>query len=303
MLTSTPATAVDDQTTADEIASIVAKAAPNSKRLAPTASVDRTGAKFGTMATDVDVALDPQQPLSIMRDDISVHVSLPEGLDVENGVVARDGTVVFKEGGDDAHAVVQALDDGSVRLYTVLDSPNAPSTYTYDFGENVELVLLDDGSVEVTENLSDGVTAVLGTIDAPWAVDADGTDVATHYTVEGSGLTQHVEHSQADSYPITADPSYSFGWKVYVKYSKTETRNIAGWTPYGTIVSGVCPFIPGFGKVAASSCVAAFSAVATSIDNTFNSAKSQGRCVEFSYPYYPSLVTIAVQTRWKVVSC
>ncbi|MDE0573624.1 hypothetical protein ON058_09385, partial [Demequina sp. B12] len=114
---------------------------------------------------------------------------------------------------------------------------------------------------------------------------------------------QHVEHSASSAYPITADPKVSFGWAVYLKYSKSETSRIAGYTPYGTLVSGVCPFIPGFGQVAGAVCIAAIGAFATSIDRTFNSAKSRGRCVQISHPYYPTAVTLAAQLRWKEVSC
>ncbi|WP_203653071.1 hypothetical protein [Demequina activiva] len=268
-----------------------------------TTAIPVTDAEYDLGDVEVSVPLDADKPLLIEAGGTGTEISLPAELRVRDGVLADDGTVVFEEAGDGAHAAVQALDDGSVRLQTVLDSPDAPSTYTYDFGQGVELVLLENGSVEVTEPLGDGIVAVTGTIDAPWAIDADGASVPTSYTVDGSRLVQHVEHGPQHTYPITADPSYSYGWKVYTKYSRSETRNIAGWTSYGTIVSGVCPFIPRFGQVTAAACIAAFSAVATSIDNTFNSAKSQGRCVEISYPYYPTLVTIAAQARWKVVSC
>lgn len=229
-LTATPASAVDDQAEANDIAAVVAEAAPSADRVAIPDSTARHGVAFNLGESTVSIPTDANDGVRIESPGTTISISLPSELSVKNGVLASDGTMVYSESGDDAHAAVQALDDGSVRLQTILESPDAPSTYTYDFGGEVDLVLLEDGSVEVIETIADGVVATLGLIDTPWAVDARGADVPTHYTVDGSTLTQHVEHSAKHSYPITADPSYGqgrHGWLpvYYVHFSKSETRS------------------------------------------------------------------------------
>ena len=96
-----------------------------------------------------------------------------------------------------------AKTDGSLQLATVIENPEAPSNYDYQF-------TLPKGSkiVEVGAGLAlmDG-PKFLGAIAAPWAKDANGRDVPTHYEVTGTTITQVVDHlSQRFTYPIVADP-------------------------------------------------------------------------------------------------
>ncbi len=226
-VTAVPASAVDDTQPADNIAAVIADAAPTLETVATPDTVTTSEVTF-TGLNDVTVPIDADEPVTIESADSSVEIALPTEIDVSDGVVADDGTVVFEDNGNDAHAAVQALDDGSVRLQTVLESPDAPSTYTYTFSDGAELVLLDDGSVEVTETIADGVVAVIGLIEAPWAIDASGTNISTHYTVDGNALTQHVEHSREHAYPITADPkTSSTWWNRTVYFNKSETIKVA----------------------------------------------------------------------------
>lgn len=55
---------------------------------------------------------------------------------------------------------------------------------------------------------SEIVTAVgtVATIGAPWAVDADGTPLATNYVIDGETLVQVVHTDASTTYPVTADP-------------------------------------------------------------------------------------------------
>lgn len=47
----------------------------------------------------------------------------------------------------------------------------------------------------------------IATIDTPWAVDANGNQVPTHYDINGSTLTQVIEPDSNTAFPVTADPS------------------------------------------------------------------------------------------------
>lgn len=53
----------------------------------------------------------------------------------------------------------------------------------------------------------------IATIVAPWAVDAQGFALSTHYKVDGSTVTQVVETNEATTFPVTADPSWVW-WTV-----------------------------------------------------------------------------------------
>jgi hypothetical protein len=55
---------------------------------------------------------------------------------------------------------------------------------------------------------------MIATTKAPWATDAAGRSVPTHYELDGDVLVQVVEHQSGEfSYPIIADPSV---WQVTV---------------------------------------------------------------------------------------
>lgn len=237
------AAAVDDTQQADTIASVIADAAPTEEKVVAPDAVTTSSVSFAGH-NEVTVPIDAHAPVTIESADSKVDIALPSEINVSDGVVADDGTVVFEDNGNHAHAAVQALDDGSVRLQTVLDSPHAPSTYTYAFGGDTQLILLDDGTVEVTETITDGVSATIGLVDAPWAIDATGTTVPTHYTVDGNTLTQHVDHSDDYAYPITADPSYSVGIGFYIHWTRAETATLAGYGVAGmTAATAACAWM------------------------------------------------------------
>lgn len=169
----------------------------------------------------------------------SVSVDLPVELDSTDGEVAANGTVVFADAGDDTHAAIQGLADGSIRIQTVLESDASPNTFTYRFDDGVTQVLRADGGADLLVEV-DAIVFTVGAIEPPWAADADGHDVATSYTVSGNDLIQHVDHGPGSAYPITADPTFSLGWWAYLHFNRAETATIAaaGWSP--ATLGGVC---------------------------------------------------------------
>lgn len=62
-------------------------------------------------------------------------------------------------------------------------------------------VMQEDGSLR----FFDGSGREVGGIAAPWALDAKGEKVDTHYTLDGDTLVQTVDHREA-AYPVVADP-------------------------------------------------------------------------------------------------
>lgn len=252
-----------------------------------------------TSGLEVTVPSDPQDGITFEPESGEAFtVGLPFADDAE--LVDGDQSAVY-DNGNGSSTVPLVKEDGVIQIITTIADESAPVAYVYplDLPEGGELSLLDDGGALVLDSLG----AAVATIDAPWATDADGSAVPTYYAAVGDSLVQIVAHGPGDAYPIVADPRISFGWAVYYNYSKSETQTYAKYTPYGTISAGVCPFLQLGTPVAVAVCVAALEGVATSIDQTFNSAAAQGRCVQISLPYYPSPATAAIQMRWKVVSC
>ena len=48
----------------------------------------------------------------------------------------------------------------------------------------------------------------VGTFQTPWAKDASGALVPTHYIVQGSTLIQQVDVTSATTFPVVADPMF-----------------------------------------------------------------------------------------------
>lgn len=108
-----------------------------------------------------------------------------------------------------------AKTDGSLQVTTVIESPEAPTNYEYQFTlpRGTKILSVGDG-LALMDDLK-----FLGAIAAPWARDANGRVVPTHFEVVGTSVTQVVDHlSQRFAYPIVADPWFGmnlFG-SVYI---------------------------------------------------------------------------------------
>ena len=121
--------------------------------------------------------------------------------------------------GQTVPTAVEILSDNSnVKLFTretedrslfaallVIDNQDAPTEYRFEDavpdGSTAEL--RPDGSVQFFD--ADGYES--GGIAAPWALDANGEEVPTRYSLDGTTLIQSVDH-QGAAYPVAADPAW-----------------------------------------------------------------------------------------------
>lgn len=113
----------------------------------------------------------------------------------------------------------------------------APQSFTYALPDSILPVLNDDGSVVLfsAPETDDAVASVAGVVDAPWAKDASGAPVATHFEVDNGDLVQIVEHAQATlAYPVVADPKITagitgtpYGPGAYINLTGAEMKAIA----------------------------------------------------------------------------
>jgi hypothetical protein len=151
--------------------------------------------------------------------------------------IAEDGTAVFSSDQDYSVAPLPHA-DGSVQIVTVLEDAAAPVRYNYDFSSNtdVSLQIGENGAVVVLDDKAEW----LGAFAVPWAFDAEGTAVPTHFEVEGSTLVQVVDHQSGDYvYPISADPyggQNLWGWHSVDYYSGDQRVNLR-LSAYGKTVA------------------------------------------------------------------
>jgi hypothetical protein len=98
-----------------------------------------------------------------------------------------------------------------------------------------------------------------------------------------------------------ADPSVSIGWKIYVKYNKTEVRNITSGLSgeildrfkYTALLCGNIPNV-----IAAGGCATYIYEVYDSVASTFQSASVADQCLEMQY-----LIPNGYLVGWKGYNC
>jgi hypothetical protein len=133
-------------------------------------------------------------------------------------------------------------------LINILDS-DAPSTYRFKF-ENV--IGMSESTNDETKSyrLYSEDFETVAWLQAPWAFDANGSQIETSFVFRDGFLIQHVNFSEANPvFPITADP---YLWVdlidtvTVITYSKTKDLKIAvtpwlGLQYVPTAVSGPIP--------------------------------------------------------------
>lgn len=193
------------ETTANEIARTVNAVAPRtgtSKRIAANSASGEISAKSKTLNITIPSTTSDPVILSRTTDGHTQRVGLPSSTNKPKAVVAPDKTVTYASVLPSTDIAIQAFND-SVRIETILRDGKAPTEYTYpvDVPAGGNVTIAPDGGVVIED--ANGLPHA-GFI-APWAKDATGRDVATHYEIRGLNVVQVVEHAGA-TYPVVADP-------------------------------------------------------------------------------------------------
>jgi hypothetical protein len=199
-------------------------------------------------------------------------LSVAGGLSVQVGlgttatttaVQATDGSVVYDQSGS-VDRTVQATTDG-FRIHTVIGSASAPTEYVHPvvLPAGARLVLEDqlppdpdnpgpqDPGLVSGAYILDSANNLIGGFGSPWAKDANGALVATHFEIRGSDLVQVVNHNVSGvTYPVVADPYLGramikgFQWSYHSGYGWTLMVTPTGWSRFlaGAYLAGVYGF-------------------------------------------------------------
>ena len=275
-LLANPAHAEDATDPAAVEAAATANIAAGQSGISQEVTAEGTSADLGNGA--VEVSTDPSDGLT---------VTAPTGTDISLGVPGEtdDGTVVgsnvvYPDVATDAAVVARATPEGAQALI-VIDGNSAPERYTFPIevnGQDTVLRESDDGGIEV---ISPDSTDPVATVAPPWATDAHGAPVSTHYEIEGSSIIQVVDHHGA-AYPVTADPKYSWGYVTGTAYyNRKETRSLKTRSYAYVVAAGLCA---AFGGATAGAACAVGAAVAAQWNYVASNAYGDGKCVKIKMP-------------------
>ena len=193
---------------------------------------------------EITVPTDPADGITIESERGALTVELPFAAEASEATSGGPGVVLY-DNQNGSTTVPIANDDGSVQVNTVISSPDAPTAYTYSFDLPSSTVVERVGGAILF--MADG--ELVGGLAPAWAKDAAGRDVPTRYVIDGSTVTQIVDHNDNYAYPVFADPwigQWLFKSFQVNRKGKYKNKNIYsgvlsnwGWAVYtGTAQGG-----------------------------------------------------------------
>lgn len=164
---------------------------------------------------DIEIA-SASSPTNLIINDI-------DGLDTSGGMAVAESST-----NDSVGYAIDSSNDESIVVHSVLMDNTAPEEYSYTFPD-LDMIILDETTGQAVFFVFDGTEyQPVGGVDTPWAVDANGRRVPTHFEVDGNTLIQHVDHhSEEFTYPVTADPKWWDNVKAWFRNTSQAVTNKA----------------------------------------------------------------------------
>lgn len=268
-----------------DAAGAIAQAAPES--LTGVVSVEASAFSSGEATVDLGsaTAVLPDSSAGVIsiqgaEPGYTFELSLPFA--DENAAPQVSAGLAIYDNGNGTATVPVTKDDGSVQVTTVIGNPSAPHEFTYDLSvpDGGRITETSEGGVAVLDSEENAVVFI-----APaWAKDAGGVDVATHYEIHGSSITQVVNPSASALYPIVADPQVlTFAWGQGIKFNRSETKSIANGSTGAEGAAVLCGFIPVPGLNVA--CGLAGAAVIGLKLGPIRTAAANNKCSQINIPW------------------
>jgi len=228
-------------------------------------------------APNADMSVDSASGTATLNGDSLVTVSTPSD---GPGTPAGRTTVLEGVGGNNMVSV-QPIADG-LRAAIDIDSAAAPEAYRFQIGGDVATLGLNaDGSVSMFDARGDQIALVA----APWAIDASGRPVPTHYAIEGTTLIQVVRHREGDyTYGIVADPTIvNHWWGFDVNLDRRDMSYLGSATAAGAAayVAARVPYAPAKAVIAG---------VGYLLVQLAKAASRAGVCLSLHYTWFGNVV-------------
>ncbi|MHA7268864.1 hypothetical protein [Arthrobacter sp. HLT1-20] len=115
-------------------------------------------------------------------------------------VMNADGSVAVVADTTIMEPVGDSFDTTAAQVEKILGDLSDPEDISKEKWAQIE-------ALPVVETQTTTTRQQIALIETPWAVDADGQALETHFELTGNGLSQVIETSEQTAFPVTADPS------------------------------------------------------------------------------------------------
>lgn len=207
----------------------------------PTGHMEKTkdgGLRVKRNGVEVSLPGNSSKPATLDSAKSRIQVTLPASTRASKAVNQRKEFPTFNNG-DGSLTTTVPKNDGSLQIVTTIESATAPTEYTYTLGLKPGSVLheLNGGTIAI---LTPDGDEFLGGIAAPWAKDANSKAIPTRYVIDGTKLTQIIDH-RADgiAYPVVADPWFGIDlyYSPYVSFVSQGYKINVTPTNWGTNIN------------------------------------------------------------------
>jgi hypothetical protein len=217
----------------------------------------------------VVIPVQPELGISVGTSAGTVAISLPFAQEAESAKAEKNGVVSY-DNNNGSTSVPVVTSNGALQINTVIKDASAPSRYSYDLTipEGGQIVPVGRGYFVVNAD-----NAPVTFIAEPWAKDANGSAVPTHYELNGTTLTQVVEQNSTAAYPIIADPA--FVWEMglpSLKLNRSETKTATTMTGMATVCGMVTRYT---GYVGGALCGANAGSILVNSQRAYNAGKCE----------------------------
>jgi hypothetical protein len=192
-----------------------------------------------TEVADVTVPVDPEGAVDLTsQSGESLSLWLPHAASAQDAQPIADGIVAYQND-NETLTVPVVKGDGSVQVTTIIESTQSPERFPYEVSlpDGAQAEVVEGGGVQFISSTGE----FLGGFTPPWATDAEGASLPTWYEIDGSTVTQVVDHQDSGAaYPVVADPWLGADLFGYTGYNRKGTwggqvvisAKLSGWGWY-----------------------------------------------------------------------
>lgn len=228
------APADEDRADAAEVVGEIQKISPDAVAGSVATNTSGDAVTAASDGINVTVPRDAEDGIRLAGgDEAETVIGLPFGQDASDAVESQlSGVIVFDN--NNGSSTVPVVRDFGVQISTLIENASAPQRYDYSLELPVgeQLRLNPDGSVSAVD--AAGMASIH--VPAPWAKDANGALVPTHYEVSGNVLTQVVDFTAVSAFPVVADPTIV---KTAYTYSRADVERMWNTLQWAGLVCNV----------------------------------------------------------------